>query len=436
VPVLVEQFLTRQKILPVAAAGVSAVRGTERIVTDAGALKAVLPDLKPGDSVVFRDGTWTDADLVFRGMGTAEAPITLRAQTPGKVVLTGASRLRLAGQHLVVDGLLFQNCVLQKGQAVVAFRDGDEQPAVHCRLTNSAIIDCNPPDYLTDYKWVSLYGTDNRVDHCRFAGKNHQGTLLVVWLDGQPNRHRIDHNFFGPRPPHDRNGAETIRVGTSDWSHTRSETVVEDNFFYRCDGEQEIISNKSWHNTYRRNTFVECQGALTLRHGHACLVEGNVFIGRGREKTGGVRIIGNDHRVIGNRFEGLTGDRFYAALSMVLGIPDSPASGYHQVRRAEVAGNTFVDCAHVFSLGIMEGRPEATLPPIDSVIADNRIVRPQPGFFSAAVPLAGFRIEGNRVAAAPAGLELPAGFVPGDAMPSDVADAAGVVTPVGVGTTW
>lgn len=439
VPPRVEAFLTRQGLLPVgSSAGVSPAHGDVHRVGDAAALKQVLPQLKPGDTVVLSDGTWRDADLVFRGEGTAGAPITLRAETPGKVVLTGASRLRLTGAHLVVDGLLFQDCMLQKGQAVVAFRDGDERVATHSRLTNSAIIDCNPPDFLTDYKWVSLYGADNRVDHCRFSGKNHQGTLLVVWLDGQPNRHRIDHNFFGPRPPHDRNGAEIIRVGTSEWSHTRSETVVEDNVFYRCDGEPEIISSKSWHNTYRGNTFIECQGALTLRHGHACVVENNVFLGRGREKTGGVRIIGEDHRVIGNHFEGLTGDRFYAALSMVLGIPDSPASGYHQVKRAEVARNMFIDCAHIFCLGIMEGRPEATLPPVDSVIADNDIVRPRADFFSATVPLAGFRIEGNRVAAAPEGLELPVGFIhaSGPAASGAGADGSRVVASRGVGPSW
>jgi len=36
-------------------------------------------------------------------------------------------------------------------------------------------------------------------------------------------------------------------------------TTVEQNYFYRCDGEHEVISNKSCRNLYRGNTFVECQ---------------------------------------------------------------------------------------------------------------------------------------------------------------------------------
>lgn len=404
----VADFLVQQWLLPIAP-GTGSAPEREQVIASADELKALLPRLEPGDTVVMRDGIWRDADLVFRGEGSPREPITLRAQTPGRVVLTGASRLRLAGRHLVVDGLFFQGCSLQRGQAVVAFREGDDRVAIRCRLTNSAIVDCNPADPLTDYKWVSLYGAHNRVDHCRFEGKNHQGTLLVVWLDGQPNGHRIDRNYFGPRPPHDRNGAETIRVGTSDWSQTISGTIVEDNVFHRCDGEQEIISSKSWGNAYRRNTFIECQGALTLRHGNACLVEDNWFLGRGRASTGGVRIIGEDHRVLHNHFEGLTGDRFYAALSMVLGIPGSPLNGYFQVRRAEVVGNTFVDTARAFSLGVMEGRPEAVLPPVDCVIRDNLLRVADADFYDAPVELPGLEVAGNSVLL-PLERPLPTGF--------------------------
>ena len=43
---------------------------------------------------------------------------------------------------------------------------------------------------------------------------------------------------------------------------------MEQNFFDRCDGELEIISSKSCDNIYRGNTFLNCAGMLTLRHGN------------------------------------------------------------------------------------------------------------------------------------------------------------------------
>jgi len=45
-----------------------------------------------------------------------------------------------------------------------------------------------------------------------------------------------------------------------------SRALVEENRFEGCRGEIEIISNKSCENVYRRNTFVDCEGTLTLRH--------------------------------------------------------------------------------------------------------------------------------------------------------------------------
>ena len=63
-------------------------------------------DLQPGDTVVLANGEWRDFQIVFSGKGTAASPITLTAQTAGKVIITGQSNLRLAGEHLQVSGLV------------------------------------------------------------------------------------------------------------------------------------------------------------------------------------------------------------------------------------------------------------------------------------------------------------------------------------------
>ncbi len=338
------------------------------LVRDAAEINALLNTLQPGDTLLMKSGFWKDQRIVIKGEGTEEQPIVLKAEIPGKVWLTGKSNLRISGQYVVVDGLYFVNGYSPDG-AVVEFRYGSKW-ANHCRLTNSAIVDYNPSSKSNDYKWVSLYGQYNRVDHCYFAGKTNSGTTLVVWLATKPNYHRIDHNHFGPRPDLGYNGGETIRIGTSDYSMYDSYTTVEWNYFEHCDGEIEIISNKSCKNTYRYNTFDECQGTLTLRHGNACDVYANFFFGHKNGRSGGVRIIGEDHRVYNNYFQDLNGSDYRAAISMMNGVPNSPLNRYFQVKRAQVLFNTIVNCYQPFVIGAGKDA-EKTLPPLDCIIADN-----------------------------------------------------------------
>jgi poly(beta-D-mannuronate) lyase len=342
------------------------------LVHDPREFDAAVAVAGPDDAIVLADGTWRDASLLFTGEGRQGQPITLRAQTPGKVVLTGESRLQIAGGYLVVDGLVFRGPCGEDD--LVAFRRSSKQLAHDCRLTNCAFVDASPAEKKRETKWISLYGARHRVDHCSLRGKTNVGTTLVVWVGDEPNEHRIDHNYFGPRPELKKNGGETIRVGTSDVSMNASRTVVESNCFEECNGEIEIVSNKSCENVYQHNTFLRCAGALTLRHGNRCLVAGNFFLGEHAKRTGGVRIIGEDHRAVNNYFAALEGDDGRAALSMMAGVPDSPLNGYFQVQRAVVAFNTLVDCKHNLVVGLCDKDADNRLPPIDCTFANNLVV--------------------------------------------------------------
>ena len=64
---------------------------------------------KPGDFIVLSNGIWNNAELLFEGMGTLDNPITLTVEEKGKVILSGASNLRIAGEYLVIEGLVFKN---------------------------------------------------------------------------------------------------------------------------------------------------------------------------------------------------------------------------------------------------------------------------------------------------------------------------------------
>jgi len=293
--------------------------------TSSQELERALADARPGDVVVMSDGTWNDQTIVFSGEGNSDQPIMLRAETPGHVVLSGRSMLRIDGRHLVVSGLWFKDA-----------RGDDDTVRINgkgCRLTDCSITNASGKFF------IHLFGTEHRVDHCYLAGKTSDSPTFQVEVEDAPNYHRIDHNHFGYRPPLRRNGGETIRVGYSHQSMKSSATIVESNLFERCDGELEIISNKSCDNIYRSNTFLKCAGMFTLRHGNRCVVEANYFFGEHKRGSGGIRVIGDDHRIVNNYIDGVEQGAFW----VTSGIVDSPLNGYYRARNCVIGFNTIVD---------------------------------------------------------------------------------------------
>ncbi|WP_444792689.1 polysaccharide lyase 6 family protein [Saccharicrinis sp. GN24d3] len=346
------------------------VQATNFTVSSASEIENVLDNLQAGDTLKMTSGIWTNEEIKFEGEGEEGRPIVLIAAEKDGVILTGTSTLRISGEYLEVNGLRFENGYSPSG-AVIEFRNGSSKLASRCRLTNCSIVDYNPSDKDTDYKWVSIYSDYNRVDHCTFSGKEHSGTTVVIWLNDEPNYTQIDHNYFGARPDLGYNGGETIRIGTSTNSMKDSHAIVEYNVFEACDGEIEIISNKSCFNTYRYNTFRDCDGCLTLRHGNDCSVYGNFFFGKDKS-SGGVRIIGERHQVYNNYFEGLKGDDYRSAICMMNGVPDSPLNRYFQVQDAVVSFNTIVDCKMPLIVGAGKDS-EKSLPPMNCTFANNAI---------------------------------------------------------------
>ena len=381
-----------------ALAGSAHAYGAERLVRTPEAFKATVQGLAPGDSVVLADGVWRDFEMVFTGQGTRAKPIRLRAQTPGKVVISGKSNLRIAGRHLIVSGLTFKDGFSPSSE-VISFRQDSKTLAFDSRVTEIVIDGFNKPERSAEDYWIGLYGQNNRVDHSHLQGKLNSGVTLAVVLsapESQQNHHRIDHNYFGPRPPLGSNGGETIRVGTSPFSRTRSLTVVEDNYFEGCSGEVEIVSNKSGGNIYRRNVFVRSQGSLVLRHGDDNLVEDNVFLGGGLDHTGGVRVINAGQTVRNNYFQGLRGDGFTAALVLMNGVPNSPLNRYNQVLDARIEKNVFVDVnAVLFGAGADQ---ERTLAPARSTLSANVFLGAgDRAVFTALAPIDGLTFTGNVV---------------------------------------
>ena len=213
---------------------------------DVQAMKQLLGsgNLQPGDAVVLKDGTYHNLEEIhFTGKGVSGKPSVGRAETPGKAVISGKLRLKIYGEYLQLEDLLFYKA-WAIGHDMIDFQGEKGVYASYCRMTRCVIDECNDPQKGErpnegDEYWVGLRGTNNRIDHCYFANKRVGGLVLQVWLsaDNHLNNHLIDHNFFGERQPYGGNGAEIIRIGHSWSSQLESRTIVEDNVFFRCSGE-------------------------------------------------------------------------------------------------------------------------------------------------------------------------------------------------------
>lgn len=347
-------------------------------------LAALTNRFEPGDVVLLPDATWENQTLTFRGKGTPQKPITLRATNPGRFILTGKSSLTIDGEWLVVEGVSLKNAGIEGA-------DGIALKGSNNRLTSSVV------DGSTHKFAVHLYGTRHRVDHCYFANKTSDDPTFQIEVDPrQPNEHRVDRNHFGYRAPLGRNGGETIRIGYSHQSMSNSRTTVEQNLFERCDGEIEIISSKSGENIYRGNTFRDCDGMLTLRHGDRNIVDGNFFFGGRKPNSGGVRIIGEDHVVTNNYVEGVMKGAFW----ITSGVPNSALNQYYVAKRALIAFNTVVDSAGPYlDLAAGLGGAGRTLKPEQITIANNLFVVGPGGRLLQGEEGEGWKWQGNLVAA-------------------------------------
>lgn len=320
----------------------------EMQVCDVATLNSAIANAGAGDRIVMCNKTWNNVDIAFDANGTDAAPVMLAAQTPGSVILAGSSRLHLGGGYVVADGLVFKG-TYSGTKSAIEFRS--KSVCTHCRLTNTSVINYNPTDNATYTVWVNLYGKYNRVDHCYFSGKTNSGQVVQVKRSNQADHHRIDHNYFGDRPVVAAgNFGEMVKIGGEAGTHDSiSDTTVEDNFFYKADGEGEIISVKSSSNIIRHNTFDSSQGQVSLRQGNNNLVDGNFFFGRGIDRSGGVSMSGKGHIITNNYISNINPAERPGAAGIA--IKNGNDDNYMSVKDVTVTFNTIVDSGYSFVLG-------------------------------------------------------------------------------------
>jgi len=356
-----------------------------QVVNNASQLASAISAATPGTTITLADGTWNNVAIIINKNGNAANPITVAAQTAGQVILTGNSRVYMSGSHITVTGLVFQN------PANLTFSGSELRPVFDlqncdsCKVLNNKIDGYNGTvaQKAIKHKWVRTEGGQFvEIAHNSFLNKFGVGSIIVTNRSSAGTDFlKIHHNYFADRTPingfNDDNDQDAIRIGTSTTSLSNSFTEVYDNYFYNFFGEIEIISNKSGENKYYNNTFRKYSGGLTLRHGDNCDVYGNYFFAENNHSSGGVRVIGEGHKVYNNYIEGIKSSKANGSnsnstggINVVNGKPNSALNEYYQVKNAQIVNNTFVNCDYGLRIG-MPVNSTLTLAPQNLTVANN-----------------------------------------------------------------
>ncbi|MFS1414364.1 alginate lyase [Vibrio sp. 10N.286.49.C2] len=275
-------------------------------------LKQQIENAQDGATIVIPNGKYS-------GLGQTVVTannLTLVAENPGSVWLTGLVQLELKGNGITVDGLVFTEGGPSERFGAIRMMGNS------ITLQNSTFYYFNhdyayePDERRSEYPkylWVSLWGKDGKVINNRFEGKQKRGTLIGVQKDDTPDNHLIANNIFLDQKPnqfnefdikeairYNGNSWEAIRIGDSKSSQWDSSSKFVDNLMIDMDGERELISIKSGDNTISGNTIFESTSLISLRHGKGNTVENNVILGNEKRLTGGMRIYDEDHVIRNN----------------------------------------------------------------------------------------------------------------------------------------
>lgn len=346
--------------------------------------KSAAESATSGDEIILADGEYTAKSITLKDIkGTEASPIILRSETIGGAILNSETYIDLRKcEYITFQGFVFN---LSDESTTLKL-----QACNNIHITQNIFDGSGEPAYVDDDSressvWINIQGHyddditishHNTVDHNIFKNKHTLGNMIRIdgTAETMVSHHDvIAYNHFKNMGPRAENEMEVIRVGWSAMSESDGFTTIEHNLFEECNGDPEIISVKCNKNTVSHNTFRRCQGTLSLRHGNESLVEGNFFLGENAEGTGGVRIYGSDHRIINNHFEGLTGTKWDAPITLTEGDAEEgngSLTKHFRIERAIIAHNTLVNNDYGIEIGY-DNQEKYSKPPRDVVMAYN-----------------------------------------------------------------
>ena len=335
-------------------------------------LQQALRQLQPNTHLIVEDGTYDLGNLNIENVrSNADHPIHIQARNVGRATLSSPEPRKLHIRntpHLTLSGFHFDQLSIQITDAT------------HVRISQSTFHNTQDAVHWIDFHNASF----GRVDHCDFGSRMTKGAYINVH---RPSQHtQIDHNHFHDRPDLERNGGQAIGLHGNHGHRWDIAALVEHNLFDRVDGEHELFCVKSHQNIFRHNTFINCQGYISIRGGDYNKIYDNYFFHFGPQKTGSdvpaaARLQGLHNIVSNNYLFGLNAcvtAQFSDTLVPYISPEDrktwwqnhtdtdSYALGIHEVayrtsKNNAVLHNTAINCQHLFHWTIKGLKKE--LPP-------------------------------------------------------------------------
>lgn len=249
--------------------------GHKYYVSSVSQFNSVARAVRPGDVVIIRNGTYSNWQFYIRNSGTRTQPIVYMAETPGKVIFTGDTLLRITSSFNLFGGFTFRNLRDQRYPIQL-------NKASDSRLTGNEFYSSGGYDFGRLVS-VSNGSNRNRFDHNFFVDNRSFGMGVVLPRDGidsfaYSQDNRFDHNVFK-----DISGPTTgvripLQVGQFP-NHTRNEsrTTIDHNDFLNISVSP--VNSKSTGEVYVANYFenIRNTAAISIRSGNRKVFDRNRF---------------------------------------------------------------------------------------------------------------------------------------------------------------
>ena len=305
------------------------------------------------------DGVYDLGNLNIENIpSSADHPIHIQARNIGGATLSSSKPRTLHIRntpHLTLSGFHFDQISILVTNAN------------HVRISQNTFHNTQDSVHWIDFHNASF----GRVDHCDFGPRMTKGAYINVH---RPSQHtQIDHNHFHDRPDLKRNGGQAIGLHGDHGHRWDIAALIEHNLFESCDGEHELFCVKSHQNIFRHNTFINCQGYISIRGGDHNKIYDHYFFYFGPHKPGSnvpaaARLQGLHNIVSNNYLFGLNtciSAQFGDTLVPYISPEDrktwwqthtnthSYALGIHEVayrtsKNNAIIHNTAINCQHLF----------------------------------------------------------------------------------------
>jgi poly(beta-D-mannuronate) lyase len=307
-----------------------------------------------GDTFLLADGTY---DHVSRESITKS--VIVKAANKGKAIIKGAP---IDLNSCTFDGFDLQYSTTE--QTVV------KMGAAGTRLLNNRIHFANRITSRQD--WFVVKGNDCILDGNNISDKVGMGNIILIGsgsakVTGTKIRNNSIHEHSGGSG----NGAETIRLGSSEVAKAAFNTEISFNWLENCStSDDELITVKSSYNDLHDNRFINCNSGITFRHGSFNKYRNNKNINTG------FRMYGHNQEITGNQF---LRDSHSQLKQVVVGnadyTDDAPLgesnARYSQVHDSLIQGNWFIGEDATTNYLFCWGYSSRQYKPINNKVIDN-----------------------------------------------------------------